>query len=371
MSRRLSGRPMDSIRRTFPAHIPLYLCAISSIATIAAVLHAYRITPEFEAGFTFLALFIFFVVAIAALTVMAETLRLVWDGFPDYPLQRMGKRLATGLCAEDRIGNIFHSVLALFPLLVGYTVFKNAITLIQPFGWDTTFSDLDRMIGFGRQPWEVLQPLLGHPLITTFLSYAYYVWFFILFACLAGQGFSRRSSLLRMQFLLAMALAFFVGGCVLAVFFSSAGPCYFAHLNLGASPYDQQLAYLRGIGPHPLPSVLVQDALWNDFADGALRRGVSAMPSMHVIIALIIGLFGWRKGGVFAPVLPAFAFVIALASVHLAWHYACDSIAGIVLGSLFWYAAGHIVEAWIGYLSRTAPQTATSYGSAAATGMEV
>lgn len=248
------------------------------------------------------------------------------------------------------MGNEVHSCVT-FPLFYAFIIFKNALTRIQPFRWDTALSNLDRAIGFGHQPWQLMQVVMGYPAITTFLAYAYYAWFVALFWSFSSQAFSRQSTVLCMQFLVSLALTFTLGGSVLALLLSSAGPCYFAHLNLGFDPYAEQMAYLRSISPGPLISVFVQDALWTSFASGGLEQGVSAMPSLHVTIAVLIALLGWRKGGVGAVALPGFAVLITLGSVHLAWHYASDAIAGIGLAGIFWFTAGKFVRSWNSFVN--------------------
>jgi hypothetical protein len=343
-----------SIRRTFAPHIPLYLSSLLLNAIIVAMLSDYGIAPHFEAAKSFLTFFGVFVFLWIAFIVLGEFAAIVRDGFPPDPLTRMAGRLVRRFLAEDRVGNIVHAIVALGPLLIAFTVFKSAITLIHPFGWDATLSAWDKSIGFGHRPWLLLQPIIGHPPVTTALSWAYYIWFPAFFWCLASQAFSKHASALRMQFLLAFGFGFAIAGSILAVIFSSAGPCYYAHLNLGSDPYAAQMAYLRSIGPNALPSVIVQDALWKAFAGGKLAQGVSAMPSIHVTIAALLGFLGWRKGGFSAIFFPAFAVVIAVASVHLAWHYACDALAGIGLAAFFWHCAGQIVTSWNGYLSRAA-----------------
>lgn len=254
------------------------------------------------------------------------------------------------------MGNVVHSCLTLFPLFYAFIGFKNALTRIQQFNWDVTLSNLDRNIGFGYQPWQLLQVILGYPAITTILAYAYYAWFVALFWSFGAQAFSPRETALRMQFLVSLALTFILGGCVFALIFSSAGPCYFAYLNLGFDPYAEQMAYLRNISPGPLISVFVQNALWASFASGALAQGVSAMPSLHVTIAVLIALLGWRKGGHGAAVLPGFAILITLGSVHLAWHYASDAIAGIGLAVAFWFASGSFVRKWNKFIGAAPPR---------------
>lgn len=341
---------MQSIGRTFYSHVPLYFWTIVFSISIGTLLNLYNITLKFAEVFFFLFMFVALLAIICVAILALEIGALAMDGFPTNPLRRIIGRLWSRLRREDRIGNIFHSVVAFSPILVIYAAFKGTITLIHPFSWDLQLSRLDKIIGFGSQPWQILQPLLGVPIITIALSYMYYIWFLALYGCILWQAFSSRNEALRMQFLLALSFSFVVAGCLLATVFSSAGPCYFSHLGLGPNPYAAQLSYLHSIGPTPLLSVIVQNGLWEAFSTGTHQHGVSAMPSMHVTVAVLLGLLGWRNGGRLAAVLPIFAFLITVASVHLAWHYASDSIAGIALAITFWYSAGKLVHIWNTYL---------------------
>src|SRR5258708_7314746 len=81
----------------------------------------------------------------------------------------------------------------------------------------------------------------------------------------------------------------FIGVNVLAVLFSSAGPCYYGYLY-GSDPYAAQMAYLRAASENcPIWSVHIQDLLWKSYAGGvAPNFGISAMPSMHVVISTLM-----------------------------------------------------------------------------------
>jgi hypothetical protein len=76
--------------------------------------------------------------------------------------------------------------------MVSFSLLKQDLPLIQPFSWDNTFSDWDRALGFGRMPWEWLQPILGHPPVTSAISVAYGGWFFVMFGVLIWQAFFRQ-----------------------------------------------------------------------------------------------------------------------------------------------------------------------------------
>jgi hypothetical protein len=148
-----------------------------------------------------------------------------------------------------------------------------------------------------------------------------------------------------MQFLLAFALSWCVAGNLLAVVFSSAGPCYYGFL-FSPDPYAAQMNYLSAINPGtPRFALQVQDRLWQSYAvSGGENIGVSAMPSMHVVATVLTALVMRRTGKWFGIFGMAYAMIIVVGSVHLAWHYAVDAIAGIFLAVLFWRIAGILVR---------------------------
>jgi hypothetical protein len=136
---------------------------------------------------------------------------------------------------------------------------------------------------------------------------------------------------------------------VLAVLFSSAGPCFYGRLGIGPDIYAAQMDYLRSAAADlPVWSVRVQDLLWQSYAtgDGAVN-GISAMPSIHVTSSAIMMFLGWRTSRAAGIGLTLFFAVILIGSVHLAWHYAVDGYAGILLAILFWALAGIIARSVI------------------------
>ncbi|HET7334689.1 MAG TPA: phosphatase PAP2 family protein, partial [Rhizomicrobium sp.] len=205
-----------------------------------------------------------------------------------------------------------------------------------------------RMIGFGTLPWQWLQPVLGYAPVTALLNVIYDCWFLIMFACLLWQAFAARSNETRMQFLLAFAFSWFIAGNVLATIFSSAGPCFYGYLHPGADPFGAQMAYLQNVNTQwPVWSLQIQDALWQSYVTGSgAVAGISAFPSMHVTIAVLLALLGTRTNRWLGIALWIFAGLIVIGSVHLAWHYAADSLAGIALAMLFWWSAGVVTRTW-------------------------
>jgi len=336
-----------SIARTFRDHIPLYVCAFAFCIATLAIGQVWHVPLSPDASLFFLKLVPTFLMIGLSLGVLHRFAVLVWRERPARPLAVMGEWLLDFLTGEDRAGNIFHSVVTLTPLMMSFAALKEVIPAIHPFSWDTTFMQWDRVLGFGRLPWEYLQPLLGHPPITTAINFAYDGWFLTMFAALFWQAFAKRASALRMQFLLAFSFAWFLAGNVLAVIFSSAGPCYYGRLHPGLiDPYAAQMKYLHATALQwPIWSIQVQDTLWRSYVTGHGEiTGISAMPSLHVCVAVLLMLLGWRTNRWLGTALSVFAAFVVIGSVHLAWHYAVDGIAGAGLALVFWWAAGGLVR---------------------------
>jgi membrane-associated phospholipid phosphatase len=93
-------------------------------------------------------------------------------------------------------------------------------------------------------------------------------------------------------------------------------------------------------------SIQVQDMLWHSYATGHGEiTGISAMPSLHVTVAVLLMLLGWRTNRWLGAAMSVFAGLVVIGSIHLAWHYAVDGIAGAGLAVFFWWAAALLVRA--------------------------
>lgn len=334
-----------SIRRTFPDHRAVYICSILFCGMTAAASVIWNVPLPFGASVFFIKMLAQLVVLLATLAAGVELVRMIRRGEPGSATRALAARLHYMAFAEDRPGNIFHSIVTFAPLMIAFSALKDAIPAIHPFAWDHTFMQWDRILGFGHMPWQLLQPILGYPAITAGINFVYDFWFFIMFGTLMWQAFAARGSVLRTQFLLAFAFAWFIGGNVLATILSSAGPCFYGHF-FAHDPYAAQMQYLHTVAAHwPVWSIGVQDVLWQSYATGnGAVSGISAMPSMHVTVATVIALTGWRADRRLGIGLWIFNAIIVIGSVHLAWHYAVDGIAGLLLAVLFWKVAGLIAR---------------------------
>jgi PAP2 superfamily len=228
-----------------------------------------------------------------------------------------------------------------------FTSVKVLIPAINPFTWDLAFMEWDRSLHGGVAPWEILHPLVGQPWITGALSFLYYAWFYVMQIVCLWQAFTAKRPQLRTQFFLSFLLVWALLGNVAAILLSSAGPCFFGRVTGLSDPYAALMAYLHTANDVlPVWSLQIQEWLWQGYLqpDFGVTKGISAMPSVHVAIAFLFALFGWRVNRILGALFTAFWLVTMIGSVHLGWHYAIDGYVSMAATYLIWRIAGWMVR---------------------------
>ncbi len=262
---------------------------------------------------------------------------------PPRPARYLHKQLTGQFLTAERIAAVL-PVLLLYPVFLStFGMLKALIPAIQPFAWDAQFAEWDRVLHGGYQPWEWLQPLLGHPHATDVVDTLYLLWFYVCASVLFWQIVSLRRPRLRMQFLLTQVLVWTVLGNLAATAFSSAGPCYYGRVTGLPDPFTPLMDYLRGAGEVAnIKALQVQEKLWQSFLDDGARAqyGISAMPSLHVAVAFLNMLLGFAVSRRLGLAFGVFAAIVLIGSVHLGWHYAIDGYAGMLGAYVIWRAVG-------------------------------
>ncbi|RIW19189.1 phosphatase PAP2 family protein [Vibrio harveyi] len=248
------------------------------------------------------------------------------------------------------------SVIALLLVLTivfsNHTFLTSLIPILHPFSLDSAFIDIDRFLHFGIDPWVITHTILPGPWASLVINTAYNAWFFFMWGMLIFFLIYKKQPLLRQQFFLTFVLSWMVIGFVLATLLSSAGPCYVEPLmdNTYFSPLmrtlQEQSQYLQDIQVGQLWALATQDHLWNDYIEqsNGIGSGISAMPSMHVSIAVLLALSIYQINKVAGYVAYVFALLIQIGSVHLAWHYAIDGYLATILTILLWKAVGAFIH---------------------------
>ncbi|WP_062013326.1 phosphatase PAP2 family protein [Aureimonas sp. AU4] len=327
------------LRRDAPIHV-----LILSYAAIVWPLIGARLLdwmrPLAEQGVQFVALFL-------ATAVVLRLVVYVTRLHPVSPIRQLaadaGEGLRSGLWSRW-IPLAFTTSVFIFC----FTQFKGGIpALAGGFHWDAAFAEMDRTLHFGRQPWEWLQPVLGWPLVTFVINVNYNMWFFFMWCMFFAFAVRPAGERGRTRFFLAFFLTWMVAGSLLALVFSSAGPCYFGFVAAGENPYAGLMAYLHEAGTRfPLWALDVQDMLWADYRSGSGDFGISAMPSLHNAMALLMVLAARDLHPRLRPWLVVHMILVFLGSIHLGWHYAVDAYASFAVTALIWFAVTPFARRW-------------------------
>ncbi|ANQ22449.1 hypothetical protein BA893_12470 [Vibrio natriegens] len=243
------------------------------------------------------------------------------------------------------------SIIFLNLIFSNHTFLKSLIPTMNSFYWDHQFSDIDKIIHFGYTPWEITHTVFSSPWTSLMINVAYNAWFFVMWGVLIFFLIYKKKLLLRQQFLLTFVLSWMILGIFLATLLSSAGPC-FMELITGDTRYvplmdklNLQSQYLTSIDLGRLWALSTQEYLWHEYitSTNSIGSGISAMPSMHVSIAILMALSTYRINKKVGYIFYLFAVVIQIGSVHLGWHYAIDGYVSIIFTILLWKIVGNIL----------------------------
>lgn len=273
----------------------------------------------------------------------AEVVRTLWISRPGRPVAFLKKYFA-GVRYRHRVLRSLPIIFALIVFMPIFSTMKSSIPLFTDYTWDQTFIDLDRAI-HGTDPWRLLQPVLGYPIVTSAIAGAYHVWILLIY--MGGIYFALYESdqTLRRRYFVSFFGVWIVCGILLATRLASVGPCFVGPL-LGMNVFDEQMAYLHKANEQfPVMVLPVQELLLAGYqqGDSSLGRGITAMPSLHVAQAFLFFLAMRHKARWAAILFGIFALVIMAGSVHLGYHYAVDGYVSIMVTALIWVLAGHLV----------------------------
>lgn len=246
----------------------------------------------------------------------------------------------------QRIANFLVAVLPVPLFFSAYNSVKRTIPYINPFSWDRQFSDWDKFLHGGFHPYELIQPLLGYPLVTSLMDRLYASWFAVLILTVVWQAFTTRNQAVRQQFFLTFPLIWIVLGTGGAILLSSAGPVYFDRVLAEPGPYQTLLTYLgRADEQYLVLAVNGHEFLWRVYMAGGdnFGTGISAMPSMHIAMTTLFAIVGWKTNRFLGIAYTVFAVFIQLGSVHLAWHYAIDGYISTIAVLILWWVVGRVL----------------------------
>lgn len=240
-------------------------------------------------------------------------------------------------------GTFFFVVIVAFARC--FSSFKIAIPVLNPFWADPLLAELDHRT-FGTDAWVLTHSILGD--FGTLVIDRIYILWFVVVALTSGWICFARDPKLQIRGLMCYVLSWTILGGATALGLSSVGPCFYEEFygsqrftplmdKLGAISVQQEIMAFRTMN-------FLIGSLDKDYIGG----GISAMPSLHVAMALLsfLCVYCYTNSKVLKVVSSLFGIAILIGSVHLGWHYAWDGIISIIGVTIFWWATGRYVD-WL------------------------
>jgi membrane-associated phospholipid phosphatase len=225
-------------------------------------------------------------------------------------------------------------VIALLPINFSIA-YKSLIPFVNNYHWDPLFARWDKLLFFGRYPQQVVVPLVDALQGVKYMNLCYNAWFLFFLTALGYALFLDGNDRRRLTFLWGFVLIWIVGGSFLATVFSSVGPVFY-HQFYPALP-----DIYKGILGDTGSSRFILDKLveWTRNGTHIDANGISAMPSMHLSVAMTVVLY-YSRFNRYAFWLALFFFASVFTSVvYTGLHYAVDGYAGILVAFACWRAA--------------------------------
>jgi hypothetical protein len=227
-----------------------------------------------------------------------------------------------------------------------FLTFKELVLPTRGFLWDRSFAHLGRLL-FGTSPWTLTHHVFGNPTGARVLDLSYRFWLPFMFGLPAVSAVIFADARLRLRILTTWTLCWILIGTIGAWYFASAGPCYF-NTFIGPDPdYAELLQRLSAIGKqaaaqgHPIAVLQFQPGLVEIYRARALASGggISAMPSVHVAMASLFALVGFRINRWLGWAFVGFVMMVWMATVFFGWHYIVDGPVGVAMMFGIWKLA--------------------------------
>lgn len=244
--------------------------------------------------------------------------------------------------------------LALSTVFSCYTSFKHMIPHLIPYYLDPALVDIEYWLHFGYQPWEFTHAVFSHPYASGIINLMYNLWFFVMWGYLIAIMLMLKQPRAREQAIISFCICWIFIGCLLACLLSSVGPAFYQNMFDNSPEFqplmqrlEQQQQWLTNNESWlSLWALKMQSILWQNYLHDTspLGSGISAMPSMHLSVTVLIALTANHVNKIVALFSWLYMLIILIGSVHLAWHYAIDGYASIILTSLIWFGVGKVLD---------------------------
>lgn len=250
---------------------------------------------------------------------------------PDRPRDHVFAALSEFAADKARVAHFCVVMLIFAGVAVMFTLSKAVIPQIIPFAHDALFANMDRLIFGGIYPHEFFNWLYPSGWAMQLVSLVYQTWLWVFLFTIGYCAYSLYGQRLAAVYLFAMVFTLFIGGNVLALLGSSAGPAFIELHSMDV--YGSARSFMQ---TNEIMASGLQDKLWIVQTNMGVSS-ISAFPSMHVATTTLVLLLARQTSKTAALWGWAFWIAINLGSVILLWHYAVDSIAGALIALFAWW----------------------------------
>ncbi len=241
--------------------------------------------------------------------------------------------------------------LAFTLLMAAYSTFKQTTLPHSGYWADAAIASMEYKLLLGHHAWQITHGLLAVE-AGYWLDQAYQIWFPLMVGSMLVCSYLSGDPLHRCRFILCFAATWIITGTALAYLIPASGPIYYGHFHALPDPFlplkailatdDAALKAVHGSGLLAIRghAWLLQAQETGTIIPGG---GISAMPSMHNAIAILLACAGYSVTRWLGWLLTLFAGLIFVGSIHLGWHFALDGIvAGAVSGGL-WVSSNRLI----------------------------
>lgn len=269
-----------------------------------------------------------------------------------HPIRRFNQKFLLVLNNRTRLISSFILLTANSIFISNFSTLKSMIPIVNMFKYDNLFYQIDKYIFMGNEPGLLFHYLIESPYFYFFINFCYNLWFFLMWSVVC-YFLLTNDSINRVRFFISWLLCWSLLGILLATLLSSVGPAFLPRLNPNNQTYDLLLQTLDSkhnwliMQEWPgLFSLNIQDILWDAYINSkdTLGSGISAMPSMHVSIAVLLALSIYNVNKTLGALFWIFSIIIFIGSFTLGWHYFIDGLVSIPLTIAIWCSSSYFVD---------------------------
>lgn len=268
------------------------------------------------------------------------------------PLRQFKNKITLVYIHRTKLLSSFVLMSAMSLFMSSFSMMKSMIPIVNMFKFDLLFQELDKWLFLGSSPALLIHSFIDSPYVFFIINFCYNLWFFLMWTVLCYFLLASHS-VTRTRFFISWLLCWSILGIVLAMLLSSAGPVFVPRLTPGNHTYDLLIQALENkndwLITHGWPGLFsldMQDILWDAYVNNKelLGSGISAMPSLHVSIAVLLALSVSSVNKKIGYAFWVFAFVIFIGSFTLGWHYFVDGIVSAPLTFLIWHMSSYLCK---------------------------